>query len=182
MLFAENMPTDKITVDVVFAPNVPLGPGTNSELLIQAISQTLQKHDAVGKVDLLLTDDADIQQLNLRFRHIDSPTDVLTFPAYHGDLPESADEPLGDIAISIPYAQRQAEARGVSLSNELAMLAIHGALHLVGYDDIEDADRRMMQEEMNTMAIALGLEPDPEWSSVLHASEGESTREEDSAG
>lgn len=150
--------------------------------MARAISQTLRHHDAVGKVDLLLTDDTEMRSLNLRFRSIDDSTDVLTFPAYHCDLPESADEPLGDIAISVGYAQRQAALRGVDLTNELAMLAIHGALHLVGFDDIEDADRRMMQMEMNAMAIALGLQPDPEWSSLLHESESDPSREEDSAG
>ncbi len=176
------MPTERITVDVVFAPNVASAEPDLSDWLTRSVAQTLAKHDAVGKVDLLLTDDTEVRALNHRFRNIDDTTDVLTFPAYHGDLPESADEPLGDIAISVPYAQRQADARGVSLSNELAMLAIHGALHLVGFDDIGDEDRRMMQEEMNAMAIALGLQPDPEWSSLLHESEGDSSRKEDSAG
>lgn len=176
------MPTDQITVDVVCRPSVVSVDGSLTDLLVAAIEHTLNHHSAVGRVDLLLTDDDEIQTLNHRFRQIDAPTDVLTFPAYLGDLPESPEEPIGDIAISVPYAQRQATVRGVSLSNELAMLAIHGALHLVGFDDIEEQDRRMMQEEMNAMAIALGLEPDPEWSSVLHGSESDSARKEDSAG
>ncbi len=176
------MPTDAITVDVVYSPQFSDLQEAAGDLLVRSITQTLLHHQAIGKVDLLLTDDLEMRSLNQRFRGIDDSTDVLTFPAYLGDLPESAEDPLGDIAISVPYAQRQAEVRGVSLTNELAMLAIHGALHLVGFDDIEDADRRMMQVEMNAMAIALGLQPDPEWSSLLHESESSPSCKEDAAG
>lgn len=176
------MPTDAITVDVVYSPQFSGLRYLAGDLLVRSITETLLHFQALGKVDLLLSDDSEMRSLNKRFRGIDDSTDVLTFPAYLGDLPESAEEPLGDIAISVPYARRQAEMRGVSLTNELAMLAIHGALHLVGFDDIKDADRRMMQLEMNAMAIALGLQPDPEWSSLLHESESNASCKEDAAG
>jgi rRNA maturation RNase YbeY len=100
---------------------------------------------------------------------VDEATDVLTFPA--GDFPSGnlADAPLGDIVISVDFAQRQAVARGVALGQELAFLAIHGALHLAGYNDETDRAREEMVAEMNRVARAAGLEPDAAWHSILHA-------------
>ena len=111
---------------------------------------------------MLLTDDAHIRDLNRQFRGVDESTDVLTFPS----APDGTY--LGDIAISVPYAERQALARRVSLTQELAYLAIHGALHLAGFDDEEDADREKMVAEMNEVAKAAGLKPDEQWWSILH--------------
>ena len=117
----------------------------------------------IGSVSVLLTTDEGIQALNQDFRSINEPTDVLTFP---GDgFPGT---PLGDIAISVPYASRQAAKRGVSLSQELGYLAIHGALHLAGYDDETEKERVEMVDTMNQVAVAAGLKPDPDWSSILH--------------
>jgi probable rRNA maturation factor len=110
---------------------------------------------------LLLTLDEEIQELNRRFRSVDSPTDVLTFPSGEQSF-------LGDVAISVPYASRQAAIRGVTLDQEMAFLAIHGALHLLGYDDETEPERAEMIDEMNRVAIAIGLPPDLEWASVLH--------------
>ena len=112
---------------------------------------------------LLLTSDEHIRNLNRQFRGIDESTDVLTFPA--GDF---AGEQLGDVAIAVPYAVRQAKARRVSLSQELGYLAIHGALHLIGFDDESEPDREEMVRQMNAVAIATGFKPDENWASLLH--------------
>ena len=76
----------------------------------------------------MLCDDDFIQALNATHRNKDKPTDVLSFP--QGDPLV-----LGDIVISLDTANRQAEAVGWSLRNEVILLAIHGTLHLIGYDD-----------------------------------------------
>ena len=110
---------------------------------------------------MLLADDSEVKDLNRQFRRIDEPTDVLTFPSDNPML-------LGDIAISVPYAERQAKSRRVSLKQEIGFLAIHGGLHLLGFDDESEDDRKVMVEEMNRAAIAAGLKPDLEWSSILH--------------
>ena len=68
----------------------------------------------------------------------------------------------------MPYAERQAKKRRVSLSQELGFLAIHGALHLVGFDDETETDRAEMVRQMNLVAIDTGLKPDHEWASILH--------------
>lgn len=130
----------------------------------QAVQHSLRRHGLLGDACVLLTDDAEIRRLNRQFRHIDAETDVLTFPSGETD-------PLGDIAISIPYAQRQAAARGVTPDVEIAYLAIHGALHLAGFDDEIHEDRLIMIREMNRMAAELGLPEDHEWSSLLHGEE-----------
>lgn len=116
-----------------------------------------------GTVSVLLCDDDRIQELNRDFRQVDETTDVLSFPA-----PPNPHLEHGDIAISVPYASRQGQVRGVDLKTEICYLAIHGALHLIGFDDEIEADRRIMHSEMNRAIEAIGLRPEPEWTSVLH--------------
>lgn len=136
-------------------------------LIANAIACALDLHATKpAQVSVLLCDDAAIQELNRNFRRRDEPTDVLTFPS--DGIPGA---PLGDIAISVPYAERQARARGVSLNQEIGYLAIHGALHLLGYDDETDSARAEMVREMNRVAVAAGLKPDENWASLLHAGE-----------
>ena len=138
-------------------------------LITRAVASTLALHNRPDEtVDILLTNDDEIRELNQRYRKVDEATDVLSFPG--GDYPNA---PLGDIAISVPYADRQATARGVSLSSELAFLAIHGTLHLLGFEDEKDEERAEMIREMNRAAIAAGLKPDHDWASLLHDLEGE---------
>jgi rRNA maturation RNase YbeY len=116
-----------------------------------------------AKACLLLTSEERVRELNRTFRGVDESTDVLTFPAgtYAGD-------DLGDVAIAVPYAERQAKLRKVSLTQELGFLAIHGALHLVGLDDQTEIDRAEMVREMNLVAVEAGLKPDEQWASILH--------------
>lgn len=141
---------------------------TGKRLLLEpirrAVRLSLQRHGRErGTVNVLLTRDREIRALNKKFRNVDEATDVLSFL---GDgFPGT---PLGEIAISVPYATRQAKARGVSLRQELAYLAIHGALHLLGHDDIKPKQRLAMVAEMNEIAIAAGLMPDKDWHSLLH--------------
>jgi probable rRNA maturation factor len=116
-----------------------------------------------GEISILLTSSEAIRTLNSRFRAIDEPTDVLTFPAEDptGNL-------SGDIAISTDVAHLQSKLRGVSIHEEIAFLAIHGVLHLGGYDDHEESDRAAMVAKMNAVAQTAGLLPDHEWHSRLH--------------
>jgi len=143
------------------------GRDVRTEALERAVEIALQLQGiSRGEVALLLTTDERIRELNRTFRAVDDATDVLTFPSE--DVPGA---PLGDVAIAVPYAERQAALRGVDLDQELAYLAIHGALHLVGFEDEEEADRANMVREMNRVAVAAGLPPDEEWASLLHGTE-----------
>ena len=90
------------------------------------------------RVSLLVTDDVHIRQLNAQFRHKDTATDVLSFPSDGGSF-------LGDIAISLPRAQAQAAEYGHSLEREMAFLAAHAMLHLMGYDHENEQDERRMR-------------------------------------
>ncbi len=109
-------------------------------------------------LSLLLTDDRRMQQLNRDFREIDSSTDVLSFPAYD-QMPDEGDPLLylGDIAISVPYARKQANMSGHGLAAELQLLAIHGVLHLLGYDHLIEVDRDEMWGLQSLILSELGL-------------------------
>lgn len=116
-----------------------------------------------AEVNVLLTDDAGIHQINLDMREIDSPTDVLSFPMcdfeipadFSGleDTPEEYFNPdtgelmLGDIVISVDKVKEQAEKYGHSQTRELAFLVAHSMLHLSGFDHIEEDERLMMEEK-----------------------------------
>ncbi|HEX3660067.1 MAG TPA: rRNA maturation RNase YbeY [Acidobacteriaceae bacterium] len=105
-----------------------------------------------GEVSVLLTGDAPIRRLNRQFRHKDTPTDVLSFPA----LDVSGDQSLaGDLAISVETAARQAEDRGHALAVELQILMLHGLLHLAGYDHEQDSGQMARREA--TLRRRLGL-------------------------
>ncbi len=84
-----------------------------------------------ASVSTLLCGDARMRRLNREFRNIDRPTDVLSFPAGDPSF-------LGDIAIDVPYAARQARRRGHSLDREVQLLLAHGVLHLLGHDHETD--------------------------------------------
>jgi len=112
-------------------------------------------------IEFVFVDDETIRTLNREHRGKDEATDVLTFEA-----PDFPGAPLGEIVIAVPFAERQALLRKVSLRTELAYLAIHGVLHLCGFDDIEEADRRRMMAEMASVGEEIGLEPDREWTSI----------------
>lgn len=134
-----------------------------------AAEAALDAHHAAGQAVILLTGDERMRELNRLFRGIDSPTDVLTFPA--GSIEQGLGIPghIGDIAISVETARRQAAQRMVSLNEELCWLAIHGALHLLGFEDESDIQREEMQREMNRIAMREGLTPDHGWVSAPEA-------------
>ena len=131
------------------------------EMLATAVRATLAQEQLSPPVELsvLLTDDAQIQQMNRDFRGVDKPTDVLSFPA--GDaLPGMADAVpyLGDIAISVPYAARQAAQAGHELAGELQLLTIHGVLHLLGYDHDEPETKEAMWAVQTAVLTHLHLQ------------------------
>ncbi|MBX3118589.1 MAG: rRNA maturation RNase YbeY [Fimbriimonadaceae bacterium] len=134
--------------------------------LRHGVQEALRAHKApAGELSILICDNAHIQALNKTYRQVDEPTDVLTFPPT--ETPGESGL-LGDIAISREYAEQQASLRGVSLAVEIAYLGIHGALHLVGFDDENERDRQAMMREMHRIGLLAGLPPEEEWTSVLH--------------
>jgi probable rRNA maturation factor len=102
-----------------------------------------------GEVSVALVSDARIRALNRRFRRKDAVTDVLSFPVdTAGDRPSRPSGPesvlLGDLVIATGLARRQAKAAGHSLQTELRVLALHGLLHLLGYDHHDRSDNGRM--------------------------------------
>lgn len=127
-----------------------------------AVDETL-RHERVKPpvaLSVLLTDDDQLQQLNHDFRGIDKPTDVLSFAAdkLPPEVEEEEDPYLGDIAISVPMAKRQAKAGGHAFKDELLLLAVHGTLHLLGYDHEELAEQKVMWWAQNSILAQLGAE------------------------
>lgn len=118
---------------------------------LKAARMAAKYEKRAGSVSLLMTGDEDIHQLNREFRQVDKPTDVLSFPS---------DEPgfLGDIAISVPCAVRQAEEYGHSVDREIAFLTVHAMLHLFGYDHIEPQDEEIMRSRQRDILAAAGME------------------------
>jgi probable rRNA maturation factor len=107
-------------------------------------------------IDVAFIGDDEIAALNRDYRHKNKPTDVLSFSLWEGEEAPPPDEfqdemPLGDLVISLETAARQAAELGHSLVREVEFLAVHGTLHLLGYDHIRAHDRRVMwkwQEEI----------------------------------
>ena len=120
-------------------------------------------------VDVSITDDTEIQEVNRDMRGVDAPTDVLSFPMFElapGDKPRSewADPDtdrvwLGDMMISEQRAEAQAEEYGHGLERELAYLAVHSVLHLLGYDHLDEGTMKaQMREREEAILAGLGLE------------------------
>jgi len=102
------------------------------------------------EIELIITDNSEIQEINREYRSIDKPTDVLSFP--YEDMPMS---PLGSIVISENFVQEKAKELKHTQENELTLLFIHGLLHLLGFD--HETDNGQMREEEAKMIQEFNL-------------------------
>ena len=114
------------------------------------------------EVDVLLTDDTGIHQINLEQRGVDRPTDVLSFPLGENGVYDKNEDTgaslLGDIVISMEKAMEQAELYGHALQREVAFLTVHSMLHLLGYDhEAGGLEAVRMREKEEAVLIQLGL-------------------------
>jgi probable rRNA maturation factor len=116
----------------------------------EAIEATLTAEGVGGEVSLSFVDDEEIAVLNRAWRKVEGPTDVLSFPLEDPEL-------LGDVVISAERAKDQSERFGHSLLRELAFLAVHGTLHLLGYDDDSEEGERRMAERAEAVLGRLGI-------------------------
>lgn len=119
----------------------------------ESVFNELDMQDNQYEISLLLTDDETIRQLNKEYRNKDKSTDVLSFPMEDEIM-------LGDIAISVDTAKRQAEEAEINLDRETAFLFIHGLLHLLGYDhetsQEDEAEMFALQEKILKKLIDYG--------------------------
>ena len=155
--------------EIIFDTEVP-GGESHFELLRRVITAALDAEgvDVPCEVDVLLTDDEEIHAINLEQRRVDRPTDVLSFPMFDltpGDKPRAdwADPatglaPLGDMVISLERCAAQAREFGHPLERELAYLAVHSTLHLLGYDHMDEGPmkKQMRQREEEILGV-LGI-------------------------
>ena len=119
-----------------------------------ALEQQAQSLDP--ELSIILTDDARLHELNLNYLGVDAPTDVLSFPASETD-PETGARYIGDILISMPRAQAQAEVAGHPLEAELQLLVVHGILHLLGHDHAQPEEKARMWKDQAEILENLGL-------------------------
>ncbi|WP_439887422.1 rRNA maturation RNase YbeY [Pseudomonas sp. MBLB4123] len=124
----------------------------------------LRQRTADSELTIRLVDEAEGRELNRTYRHKDYATNVLSFPAEVPDGPDGEpllDIPLlGDLVICAPVVEREAREQDKSLEAHWAHLVIHGCLHLLGYDHIEDAEAEEMEALERTLLAELG-HPDP---------------------
>ncbi len=119
----------------------------------------LQKVPDTAEMSVLICDGPVIHELNREYRDVDAPTDVLSFALNEGedDVPEEESE-LGDIVINLDRAVEQAEEYGHSKEREMAYLAVHGFLHILGYDHYDPEEKKEMRAAEEAILSACGLE------------------------
>lgn len=130
----------------------------DAALLRQAAEAVLTAEEKTGNVSVVVTGDKEIHDLNRDYRHIDAPTDVLSFENGEVD-PFSGELYLGDIIISFMKAENQAKTEGHSLTDELKLLTVHGMLHLLGYDHQSVAGRKKMWTRQAEILNSLDVSP-----------------------
>ncbi len=149
---------------IVIQNDVEGADDVDAEDLRRALAATLQAEgQPEGELTLVIAEDEAVADLNRTYLGIDAATDVLSFPAQAPETeaagfvsaPEMASY-LGDIIIALPYTRRQAEELGRSLRAELRLLAVHGALHLLGYDHAERAEATAMWAQQEAILGELG--------------------------
>ena len=154
---------------IIFEAEVDVPEGLEERL--GAVINAALAAEQVGvpcEVNILVTDDAAIHQINLDMRNVDRPTDVLSFPMFEltpGEKPgeEDADPatglvPLGDMVLSLERAQAQAEEFGHSVEREICYLAVHSVLHLLGYDHMDEGEMKaQMRGREEAILSELGI-------------------------
>ena len=144
------------------------------EPLLQKVIQAAL--DAEGmeddcEINVLITDDEGIHQINLEQRDVDRPTDVLSFPMFDlepGEHPDEMDAdpetgliPLGDMVISLERAREQAAEFGHSVEREVCYLCVHSVLHLLGYDHMDEGPMKAQMREREEVILGeLGITRD----------------------
>lgn len=137
------------------------------EKLFLLAEKTLHEDFSKVVVSVNFISEEEIKTLNMNFRKVDKVTDVLSFPNLNKKpeqkLAEFSDEVIdgqlfiGDLVICRPQAKRQAKEYGHSLKRELCFLALHGLLHLLGYDHLEKEDEKLMQDTAEKILSDFGV-------------------------
>jgi len=157
------LPPEAVEIDVLAeSPLWSALPDAESVVVgaaLAALAAVSEEVPAPAEMSVTLTDDARIRVLNREWRHIDKPTNVLSFPA--PDLPEDAagaPQPLGDVIVAYETLKREAELDGKPVAHHLSHLVVHGTLHLLGYDHIEDHEAEEMEGLERRILDGLGID------------------------
>ena len=143
-------------------------PNKEYDKLINKVINECFKTEGLDKlklyISITLTVPEVIQEANKKYRNIDKPTDVLSFPMFEKQEIEymlkngyEVEDVLGDLIISIPKVKEQAVEYGHSFERELAYMIVHGFYHLMGYDHMEENDKKEMREKEDAVLNKLGI-------------------------
>ena len=130
-------------------------------LVRRAVNATLryENYEREAEVSVTFTDNEQIHALNLSYRGVDRPTDVLSFPMDDEDFDDGECAVLGDIVLSLEKADAQAKEYGHSFEREVGFLTVHSMLHLLGYDhETSEADEKEMFDRQNAILAEMKLE------------------------
>ena len=137
-------------------------PGAESVIhrAIEAAAEIADADTDDAELAVMLTDDGGIRTLNSNWRGIDKPTNVLSFPALQptGDAPDDMPRMLGDIAIAYETTRREADEEDKPFEHHLSHLAVHGFLHLIGYDHETDAEAERMESRERAILASIGID------------------------
>ena len=163
-----------MTITIERESDIPL-PFSEQEVAEAVITETLDYEDCPYEVqvNIILTNNEEIHQINLEHRGVDAPTDVLSFPmieyAYPSDFtvleaegmdsfdPDTGELILGDIVISVDKVIEQAEKYNHGVKREYAFLIAHSMLHLFGYDHMEELERETMEHKQEEILTRLNI-------------------------
>jgi probable rRNA maturation factor len=156
VIAAARQPDVSVTTDIVVESDLWSAHSDAAAIIQRAIEAAAAAAGASGGVAVMLTDDAAMRHLNAQWRGIDKPTNVLSFPA-----PESAsaagDAHLGDVAIAYETVAAESARENKAFADHLAHLAVHGYLHLVGFDHETDAEAERMEHLETRILSGLGI-------------------------
>ncbi len=142
---------------VTILENLPLQSREITKILVTTATAVLQKERPAEEIDLCIVIETDevLKDLNKKYRGMDEPTDVLSFESADLD-PETGIPYLGDIIISLEQAKIQAEKSNHTLTAELQLLTVHGTLHLLGYNHVEEEEKERMWSLQKEVLESLG--------------------------
>lgn len=147
-------------MDIIFEIDSPFLVDSQPDLIKKALKLTVQRFGQIenATITVVITDNETIQQLNHQYRGVNAPTDVLSFKNIPAPgFPDLDPGHLGDIIIAYPVAKAQALAAGHKPVEELTLLAVHGTLHLLGFDHDTTPNKEKMWAAQHQIMTELGL-------------------------
>ncbi|MCI8393044.1 MAG: rRNA maturation RNase YbeY [Clostridia bacterium] len=131
------------------------------DIVYEACFKEENLYDCSIYISVIISNEKYIKEINSKYRNIDSVTDVLSFPMFEQDEIEEAkknEEALGDIIVCIPRVESQAKEYGHSFEREFAYMLVHGFYHLMGYDHMNEEEKKEMRAKEENILKKVGFE------------------------